>query len=162
MFYFINGYTAKVAGTEAGVIEPQATFSACFGKAFLPLHPTIYAQMLETKLNKGQVNVWLVNTGWIGGAYGTGERIKLNFTRNLINSALNGELLKENFELDTVFNLQIPKNCTNVPSEILNPLNNWDDKLEYQTKAKALLDSLETNYLQFKQLPTEEIKAEFA
>jgi len=161
MFYFINGYTAKVAGTEAGVVEPQATFSACFGKAFLPLHPTIYAQMLETKLNKGDVNVWLVNTGWIGGAYGTGERIKLKYTRSLINSALNGELLKESFELDTVFKLQIPENCTNVPSDILNPSNNWEDKEAYQLKAKALLSSLETNYSQFQQLTTKEIKVEF-
>jgi len=147
MFYFINGYTAKVAGTEAGVIEPQATFSACFGKAFLPLHPTIYAQMLETKLNKGSVNVWLVNTGWLGGAYGIGERIKLKYTRNLINAVLNGQLLAQDFEIDGIFNLLIPKNCPQVPSEILNPINNWTDKTDYQTKAKQLLSSLEANFL---------------
>jgi phosphoenolpyruvate carboxykinase (ATP) len=117
--------------------------------------------MLETKLDKGDVNVWLVNTGWIGGAYGTGERIKLKYTRSLINSALNGELLKESFELDTVFKLQIPENCTNVPSDILNPLNNWENKEAYQLKAKALLSSLETNYSQFQQLTTKEIKVEF-
>jgi phosphoenolpyruvate carboxykinase (ATP) len=160
MFYFINGYTAKVAGTEAGVIEPQATFSACFGKAFLPLHPTIYAQMLETKINNGRVNVWLVNTGWIGGAYGIGERIKLKYTRGLINSALNGDLLKENFKLHTVFKLQIPENCPNVPSEILNPLNIWKNKEAYQSAAKVLLNSLEANFLQYKQIPREQLKPE--
>jgi phosphoenolpyruvate carboxykinase (ATP) len=149
MFYFINGYTAKVAGTEAGVIEPQATFSACFGKAFLPLHPTIYAQMLETKLNKGDVNVWLVNTGWIGGAYGVGERIKLKHTRNLINAVLDGQLLGQDFVSDDVFNLLIPKNCPQVPSEILNPINNWANKTDYQTKAKQLLNGLEANFLQY-------------
>jgi phosphoenolpyruvate carboxykinase (ATP) len=160
MFYFINGYTAKVAGTESGVIEPQATFSACFGKAFLPLHPTIYAQMLKTKLDKGDVNIWLVNTGWVGGAYGIGERIKLKYTRNLINAALNGNLLMSNFKMDSVFNLLIPENCPNVPSNILNPINNWENRSNYILEAKALLNSLDTNFLKYNVENTEKLKPE--
>ena len=121
MFHFISGYTAKVAGTEAGVTEPQTTFSACFGAPFMPLHPTFYAKMLGDKMEKLDVNVWLINTGWSGGAYGTGSRIKLKYTRAMISAALNGDLDKVEYQNHPVFGLNMPKTCINVPEELLNP-----------------------------------------
>ncbi len=138
MYQFISGYTAKVAGTEAGVNEPKPTFSACFGAPFLPLHPAKYAQMLGDKMQEHKVNVWLINTGWTGGTYGEGTRMKLSYTRAMITAALNNELDKVEFETHPVFGVAIPKNCPNVPSEILNPRNTWADKTVYDQKAKYL------------------------
>src|SRR5690606_18822648 len=124
MYHFISGYTAKVAGTEAGVTEPQATFSACFGKAFLPLHPGKYAKLLGEKLKANpDVRVWLVNTGWSGGPYGVGSRLKLSYTRAMLAAALNGELDKVEYHEHPTFGVQVPNSCPNVPDEILDPKN---------------------------------------
>lgn len=157
MYHFISGYTAKVAGTEVGITEPATTFSACFGKAFLPLHPTRYAELLGEKLKKNKVNVWLVNTGWSGGPYGTGARIKLAYTRALITAALNGDLSKATYEQLPVFGLSVPKSCPNVPSEILNPRNTWSDKNAYDTKANTLAASFVKNFAQYAEFANDEI-----
>lgn len=150
MYSFISGYTAKVAGTEAGVTEPQATFSACFGKAFLPLHPGKYAKMLGEKLKANpNINVWLVNTGWTGGAYGTGSRMKLPLTRAMITAALNGELNKAEFEAHPVFGYMMPKACPNVPAELLNPRNTWSDKAAYDAQANKLANMFVKNFEQY-------------
>lgn len=150
MYHFISGYTAKVAGTEAGVTEPQATFSACFGKAFLPLHPGKYAKMLGQKLkNHPEINVWLVNTGWTGGSYGTGSRMKLSYTRAMITAALRGELNHVAYEAHPVFGIQMPKTCPNAPSEILNPRNTWSDKAAYDAKANHLAELFNKNFAQY-------------
>ena len=138
MYQFISGYTAKVAGTEAGVTEPKSTFSACFGAPFLPLHPGKYAQMLGNKMQEHKVNVWLINTGWTGGPYGTGNRMKLSYTRAMITAALNNALDKVEYETHPVFGMAIPKSCAGVPGEILNPRNTWADKTAYDQKAKYL------------------------
>jgi len=157
MYHFISGYTAKVAGTEVGITEPSTTFSACFGKAFLPLHPTRYAELLGEKLKKNKVNVWLVNTGWSGGPYGVGSRIKLAYTRALITAALNGDLNKTEYEQLPVFGLSMPKTCPNVPSEILNPRNTWSDKNAYDTKANSLAASFVKNFAQYAEYANDEI-----
>jgi phosphoenolpyruvate carboxykinase (ATP) len=145
LYYFLSGYTAKVAGTEQGVNEPQATFSACFGKAFLPLHPQVYAGLLKQKI--AGVNIWLVNTGWVGGSYGAGERIKLGFTRAIIKAALNGELMAATCQTLDLFNLQIPMNCTGVPSGLLDPMSSWDDRENYWAKARELKALFDQNYM---------------
>jgi phosphoenolpyruvate carboxykinase (ATP) len=150
MYHFISGYTAKVAGTEAGVTEPQATFSACFGKAFIPLHPGEYAELLGNKLKAHpEINVWLVNTGWSGGAYGTGQRMKLSFTRAMLTAALNGELNHVQYEAHPVFGVQMPTSCPNVPTEILNPRNTWADKAAYDSKANHLAQLFVKNFEQY-------------
>jgi phosphoenolpyruvate carboxykinase (ATP) len=150
MYSFISGYTAKVAGTEAGVTEPQATFSACFGKAFLPLHPGKYAKMLGEKLKANpNINVWLVNTGWTGGAYGVGSRMKLSYTRAMITAALNGSLNKVGFEAHPVFGYMMPSACPNVPAELLNPRNTWADKSAYDAQANKLANMFVSNFEQF-------------
>ncbi|MFN7313618.1 MAG: phosphoenolpyruvate carboxykinase (ATP) [Bacteroidota bacterium] len=150
MYSFISGYTAKVAGTEAGVTEPQATFSACFGKAFLPLHPGKYAKMLGDKLKANpNINVWLINTGWTGGPYGVGSRMKLAYTRAMITAALNGDLNKVEFEAHPVFGYMMPKSCINVPAELLNPRNTWADKNAYDAQANKLANMFVKNFEQF-------------
>ncbi len=157
MYHFISGYTAKVAGTEVGITEPTTTFSACFGKAFLPLHPTKYAELLGEKLKKSNINVWLVNTGWSGGAYGVGSRMKLPFTRAMITAAIKGELEKVKFETLPVFGLNFPSTCPNVPVEILNPRNTWKDKNAYDTKANTLAMAFVKNFAQYAEYANEEI-----
>jgi phosphoenolpyruvate carboxykinase (ATP) len=159
MYHFISGYTAKVAGTEAGVTEPQTTFSACFGKVFLPLHPIKYAEMLGKKMTENKVNVWLVNTGWSGGSYGVGNRIKLSYTRAMITAALNGQLDHVQFETHPVFGLQMPITCPEVPAEILNPRNTWSDKNSYDTKANDLANKFVKNFEQYADGASEEILA---
>lgn len=149
MYQFISGYTAKVAGTEAGVTEPKSTFSACFGAPFLPLHPAKYAELLGKKMNAHNVNVWLVNTGWTGGCYGVGNRIKLSYTRALITAALNGKLNNVTYETMPVFNLAIPTACEGIPAEILNPRNTWNDKAAYDAKAIALAEQFTTNFKKY-------------
>lgn len=149
MYHFISGYTAKVAGTEMGITEPTTTFSACFGKAFLPLHPAKYAELLGKKLKSNDVNVWLVNTGWSGGSYGVGSRMKLSYTRAMITAAINGDLEKSEFETMPVFNLSVPKSCPNVPSEILNPRNTWSEKTAYDNKAMDLATKFVKNFAQY-------------
>jgi phosphoenolpyruvate carboxykinase (ATP) len=159
MYQFISGYTAKVAGTEAGVTEPKSTFSACFGAPFLPLHPGFYAKMLGEKLKKHDVNVWLVNTGWTGGPYGVGNRMKLGYTRAMITAALNGELNKVSYDTHPVFGMAIPQTCPNVPSEILNPRSTWADGNLYDEKAKQLAQQFIKNFDKYKDGVTEEILA---
>lgn len=146
MFHFLNGYTAKVAGTEAGVTEPTTTFSTCFGAPFLPCHPSVYAKLLAEKMQKHGVNVWLVNTGWSGGGPGVGSRMSLKHTRALLRAALNGSLANASFETDPVFGLAIPTSCGDVPVEILNPRNTWADKGAYDVSAAKLKGLFDGNY----------------
>jgi phosphoenolpyruvate carboxykinase (ATP) len=157
MYHFISGYTAKVAGTEVGVTEPQMTFSACFGKAFLPLHPTKYAELLGKKIHQNNVNVWLVNTGWVGGSYGVGERIKLRYTRALITAALNGTLDTVSFEAHPIFGVSYPTTCPEVPSELLNPRNSWSNKELYDQKANHLAEAFVKNFAQYASDANDEI-----
>ena len=147
MYYFLSGYTAKVAGTERGIKEPQATFSACFGEAFLPLHPTVYAKLLGEKIDKHNVNVYLVNTGWTGGPYGIGKRMSIKDTRACINGILNGSINNAEFETLPIFNLQIPKKLEGVAdNNVLNPRNTWDDKEAYDQKLKELASMFIENF----------------
>lgn len=157
MYQFISGYTAKVAGTEAGVTEPKSTFSACFGAPFLPLHPGFYAEMLGKKMKEHKVNVWMINTGWSGGPYGIGNRMKLGYTRAMITAALNGDLDNVTFETHPVFGMQMPTTCPNVPATILNPRNTWEDKTAYDKKANALALEFTKNFEQYANGVTEEI-----
>jgi len=159
MYHFISGYTAKVAGTEVGVTEPQVTFSACFGKAFLPLHPTRYAELLGKKLKENNVNVWLVNTGWCGGPYGIGSRIKLKYTRALISAALKGELDHVDYVQTPFFGLHTPASCPGVPSDILYPRNAWPDKEMFDQKASELAEKFVKNFEQYSDFASDSIKA---
>ncbi|MDB5018907.1 MAG: phosphoenolpyruvate carboxykinase, partial [Pedobacter sp.] len=159
MFHFISGYTAKVAGTESGVIEPQLTFSACFGAAFLPLHPTRYADLLGEKMNAHKVNVWLVNTGWSGGPFGVGKRTKLAYTRAMITAALAGDLDTVDYRTHPVFGLRMPVSCPRVPEEILNPRSTWTDALQYDKKANELGLAFVANFKQYEQFASAEIRA---
>ncbi|MCG0275800.1 MAG: phosphoenolpyruvate carboxykinase (ATP) [Thermosediminibacteraceae bacterium] len=151
MYYFISGYTSKLAGTERGVTEPQATFSACFGAPFLPLSPIVYAKLLGEKIKKYGTEVFLVNTGWTGGPYGIGRRMDLSYTRAMVKSALSGKLSGVEYEKDPVFGLMIPRVCPGVPSEILNPKNTWHDKKAYDETAKKLARSFVDNFKKFSQ-----------
>jgi phosphoenolpyruvate carboxykinase (ATP) len=149
MYYFLSGYTAKVAGTERGVTEPQATFSACFGAVFLVWHPTKYAQMLGKLLEQHKSKVWLINTGWSGGAYGTGKRIKLAYTRAMIHAALAGDLDSVKTDLDPVFGLAIPAEVKDVPSDVLSPRRTWSDSAAYDAQAKKLAEMFRKNFEKF-------------
>ncbi|MGS2738831.1 phosphoenolpyruvate carboxykinase (ATP) [Sinomicrobium sp. M5D2P17] len=156
-YHFISGYTAKVAGTEAGIDEPVPSFSACFGAPFMPLHPTEYAEMLSAKMKEAGVNVWLVNTGWTGGPYGLGSRMKLRYTRAMISAALNGLLEKVAFEKHPVFGLAVPQSCPEVPSEVLNPRNTWKDMTAYDKQTEALSMAFKNNFSRFEAHASEEI-----
>ncbi|MGB8704391.1 MAG: phosphoenolpyruvate carboxykinase (ATP) [Gillisia sp.] len=156
-YHFTSGYTAKVAGTEAGIDEPQPSFSACFGAPFMPLHPTEYAKMLSRKMKENNVNVWLVNTGWTGGSYGTGSRMKLKYTRAMINAALKGDLQQVEYTTHPVFGLKMPVECENVPTEVLNPRDTWEDKDAYDAKAKKLAASFKDNFKKFEDNANREI-----
>ncbi len=158
-FHFISGYTAKVAGTEAGITEPVTTFSACFGVPFMPLHPTKYAEMLSEKMKAAGVNVWLINTGWSGGSYGVGARMSLKYTRAMITAVLNGELDSVEFHDHPVFGLAMPNSCPNVPDEILDPKNTWEDKDGYDQKAYKLAQQFNENFAQFADYANDEIIA---
>lgn len=149
MKYFLVGYTAKVAGTEKGVTEPVATFSACFGGPFMVLQPTFYAELLAKKVAEHHSNCWLINTGWIGGGYGTGERISLKYTRAIVTAVLDGSLAKSEFVTDPVFGLQVPTTCPNVPDDILNPVDAWDDKEAYKKSAQSLADKFDEVHAKF-------------
>lgn len=138
MYQFISGYTAKIAGTEAGITEPKPTFSACFGAPFMPLHPGKYAKMLGDKMQQHKVNVWMINTGWTGGPYGIGKRMKLSYTRAMIAAVLEEKLNDIKFDPHPVFGVLIPQQCPDVPNEILNPRNTWADKSVYDEKASYL------------------------
>ncbi|MBX3729149.1 MAG: phosphoenolpyruvate carboxykinase (ATP) [Candidatus Sumerlaeia bacterium] len=157
MYHFISGYTAKVAGTEVGITEPEATFSACFGAAFLVWHPTKYAEMLAEKMQKHGARVWLVNTGWAGGAYGVGSRFKLKYTRAIIDAVLDGSLDGVEFETDPIFGLAMPKSAPGVPTELLNPRNAWKDKDAYEKTARKLAAMFVANFKKYADKASKEI-----
>lgn len=159
MYWFISGYTAKVAGTEAGITEPKTVFSACFGAPFLPLHPGKYADMLGEKMKQNDVRIWLVNTGWSGGAYGVGERIKLKYTRAMISAALNGELDNVNYHEHRIFGLKFPTTCPNVPENILNARTSWKSEDAYTEQAEKLAKAFVINFEKYKAGVSEETLA---
>jgi phosphoenolpyruvate carboxykinase (ATP) len=149
MYHFLSGYTAKVAGTERGVTEPKETFSACFGAPFLPLAPGKYAAMLGERIAKHGAKVWLVNTGWTGGAYGTGSRMKLAHTRAMVTAVLSGALDKGTFAKDPVFGIEVPTSVPGVPSEVLTPRSTWADGAAYDAQAKKLAEMFRKNFEAF-------------
>lgn len=149
-YHFISGYTAKVAGTEMGVTEPQATFSACFGAAFMMWHPNTYAELLAKKLKKHHAKAWLVNTGWTGGPYGEGSRIKLRYTRAIIDAIHNGSFDSVEYREDPHFGLSVPQSCPNVPDELLNPRDTWKDKAAFDNMEEKLVKLFQENFEQFK------------
>jgi phosphoenolpyruvate carboxykinase (ATP) len=149
MYQFISGYTAKIAGTENGITEPKSTFSACFGAPFLPLHPGFYAGMLGEKILQHQVRVWLINTGWSGGAYGKGERVPLSHTRAIVRAILEGRLGDCNWKVDPVFHFAIPETCPGVPPQLLDPECSWKDPLEYQLRSKELAARFIENFRRY-------------
>ena len=160
-YHFISGYTAKVAGTEAGVTEPVPSFSACFGAPFMPLHPTRYAEMLSKKMKEAGVNVWLVNTGWSGGQYGVGKRMALKYTRAMITAVLNGELgnyTYEDYHIHSVFGVAQPRKCQGVPSSVLSPRATWNNDAAYYKTAFKLSNAFRKNFKQFEEFANEEIR----
>ena len=160
-YHFISGYTAKVAGTEAGVKEPQPSFSACFGAPFMPLHPAKYAEMLSKKMKEAGVNVWLVNTGWTGGPYGIGTRMKLKYTRAMINAVLNGDLGLydyDHYHIHSVFGVAQPRSCPGVPTSVLSPRATWNDDEAYYKTAFKLSNAFRENFKKFESYASEEIR----
>jgi len=149
MYHFLSGYTAKIAGTEAGVKEPSATFSTCFGSPFLPLAPKVYAEMLGRRLREHNAQCWLVNTGWQGGPYGVGKRMEIPYTRAMVDAAVEGELAHQEFEVEPTFGFPIPKMCPGVPPRILNPRNAWPDKAAYDKAADDLRRRFVENFEKF-------------
>ncbi|HEY54098.1 MAG TPA: phosphoenolpyruvate carboxykinase (ATP), partial [Caldilineae bacterium] len=158
-YHFISGYTAKVAGTEKGVTEPQATFSACFGAPFLPLHPYTYAKMLGDRIEKHGATVWLVNTGWTGGPYGVGHRMKIAYTRAMVAAALDGSLDDVETVPDPIFGVHIPVSVPGVPDEVLQPRNTWSDNREFDKQAKKLAQMFIDNFKAFEGEVSDEIIA---
>ncbi|KAB3532861.1 phosphoenolpyruvate carboxykinase (ATP) [Alkaliphilus serpentinus] len=150
MYHFLSGYTSKLAGTERGIVQPIATFSTCFGEPFMILKPQVYAKLLGEKIDRYNVNVFLVNTGWTGGAYGTGSRMKIKYTRAMVRAAIEGQLDHVSYITDPIFKLQMPTECPNVPTEILNPSNTWMDISEYSRKAKELANRFNENFMKFR------------
>lgn len=159
MYHFLAGYTAKVAGTEAGVTEPQATFSPCFGAPFMALPPLTYAQLLGEKITRHQVEVWLVNTGWSGGAYGEGHRIKLAHTRAIVRAILGGSLKADGTRRHPVFGIHVPATCPDVPAQILDPRQTWKNASAYDQAAAKLAWMFESNFQQNAAGVPPEIKA---
>ena len=149
MYYFISGYTAKLAGTERGVLQPEATFSTCFGAPFMPRHPSVYANLLRRRMSSDNVQAWLVNTGWSGGPYGTGERVKIAHTRAMIRAVLNGSLENVETYVDSIFGLEIPTSCFDVPNSILFPKDTWPDPSDYDKQAKLLAKMFQDNFVNF-------------
>ena len=148
MYHFLSGYTAKVAGTEIGVSEPQATFSTCFGAPFMPRHPSVYGNLLKKRIAEGSVDCWLVNTGWTGGKYGVGKRMPIQATRALLNAALDGSLKNAEFRKDPNFGFDVPVELPGV-TNILDPRSTWDDTAEYDRTAAKLVDLFIENFAQF-------------
>lgn len=157
MYHFMSGYTSKLAGTERGIVEPQATFSTCFGEPFMPRNSSFYANMLGQKIDKHNASVYLVNTGWAGGPYGVGKRMKLAYTRAMVTAAISGELDNVQYEEHPIFKVLVPKSCPDVPSEVLNPINTWANKDDYYKFANELAVKFNKNFEKFKEVP-EEIK----
>jgi phosphoenolpyruvate carboxykinase (ATP) len=158
MYHFLSGYTAKVAGTEKGVTEPKATFSTCFGAPFMVWDPNVYAKLLGDRIARHKAKVWLVNTGWTGGAYGTGKRMKIAHTRAMIHAALSGALDDASFETDPVFNVDVPVSVPDVPDDVLKPRNTWTDKSAYDAQAKKLARMFVDNFKTFEATATDEVK----
>ncbi len=158
MYHFLSGYTAKVAGTEAGVSEPQATFSTCFGAPFMALPPIFYARLLGERITKHQSACWLINTGWTGGGHGKGKRMEIGYTRKMVHAALNGALANIEFETEPYFGLSIPKSCPGTPAEILAPINTWSDKEAYRRQAEELRRLFRTNFRMFESDVDENLK----
>jgi phosphoenolpyruvate carboxykinase (ATP) len=159
MFHFLSGYTAKVAGTERGVKEPSATFSTCFGAPFMVWDPNVYAKLLGERIAKHGSKVWLVNTGWTGGPYGVGTRMKIKYTRAMINAALSGALDHVGYELDPIFNLEVPSSCPDVPPEVLKPRDTWKDQAAYDAQAKKLAQMFVDNFKLFEATASPAVKA---
>lgn len=159
MYHFVSGYTSKLAGTERGIVEPQTTFSTCFGAPFLPLHPSVYAEMLGKKIEAHDAHVYLVNTGWAGGKYGVGSRMKIKYTRAMVTAALNGDLEKAGYELDPIFNVLVPKSCPNVPDEFLNQRALWKDDAAYEATAKDLAARFVKNFQKYSDMPAHIVNA---
>jgi phosphoenolpyruvate carboxykinase (ATP) len=159
MYHFLSGYTARVAGTEDGVKEPQATFSTCFGAPFMPRHPTIYARMLGDLMERHTADCWLVNTGWSGGPYGTGERIRLRHTRAMLDAALEGKLAGVALREHPLFGLLLPESCPGVPAEVLDPRRTWRDAAAYDAKAREVAKRFERNFAQFEPHVEDEVNA---
>jgi phosphoenolpyruvate carboxykinase (ATP) len=159
MYHFLSGYTAKVAGTEAGVTEPQATFSTCFAAPFLPLPPTRYAEQLRGRMERHRAAVWLVNTGWSGGGYGAGRRMPLAVTRALLRAALAGRLAGVATTTDPVFGLAVPTACPGVPAELLKPRDTWPDKAAYDAQARRLAELFRENFRKFEAQAPEAVRA---
>jgi phosphoenolpyruvate carboxykinase (ATP) len=151
----MSGYTSKLAGTERGITKPKETFSKCFAAPFMPRVAAVYADMLGKKIEKHGTRVYLINTGWSGGPYGVGERIKLPYTRAMVRAAINGSIEKSQFVYDNIFNLEIPTSCPDVPSEILNPRNTWQEKDAYVIAAKRLATLFMENFSKFENIPKE-------
>ena len=152
MYHFMSGYTSKLAGTERGIIEPQPTFSHCFGSVFMPRPAEVYAKMLGERIVKHNTNVYLVNTGWSGGPYGVGKRFKIDYTRKMVTAVLNQSLEKVNYERNKVFNLNVPKTCPGVPSNVLDPKKTWKNKKAYDKAAKGLAKMFVDNFKKFKKV----------
>ena len=150
MYHFMSGYTSKLAGTERGIIEPTATFSTCFGAPFMPMPPQVYAELLGKKIDKNNARVFLVNTGWSGGSYGVGKRMKLSYTRAMVNAAISGELDNVGYDTDPIFGLAVPAECPGVPAEVLKPVNVWQDKAEYEKTALKLAADFNANFRKFR------------
>ena len=158
MYHFLSGYTARVAGTEKGVTEPEATFSTCFGAPFMPRHPTVYAKLLGEKIAKHQTKCWLVNTGWTGGVYGVGHRMKIAHTRAMVRAALDGRLAQVATTADPNFGVLVPQNCPDVPADVLNPKNTWRDKQAYDETARQVASMFEKNFKQFEAQVDDKVK----
>lgn len=149
MYHFMSGYTSKLAGTERGIVEPTATFSTCFGAPFMPMKPQVYAELLGKKIDENAARVYLVNTGWSGGSYGVGKRMKLAYTRAMVNAAISGKLNEVNYEMDPIFGVAVPVECPEVPAEVLKPVNVWQDRMEYERTAVKLAKDFNANFRKF-------------
>ncbi|HZK75632.1 MAG TPA: phosphoenolpyruvate carboxykinase (ATP), partial [Candidatus Kapabacteria bacterium] len=158
MYHFISGYTAKVAGTERGVTEPEPNFSTCYGAPFMPHHPRVYADLLGKKIEEHNVRCWLVNTGWTGGPYGVGNRMHLPYTRAMVDRALAGELDTVETVKDPIFGVEIPLHVPGVPDEVLNPRNTWSDKAAYDKQAAELAKRFQENFKKYEEGTSEAIK----
>jgi phosphoenolpyruvate carboxykinase (ATP) len=159
MYHFLSGYTAKVAGTEIGVTEPEATFSTCFGAPFMPRHPSVYGNLLKDRIAAAGVDCWLVNTGWTGGKYGTGKRMPIKATRALLNAALDGSLNNAEFRRDPNFGFEVPVAVPGVDSAILDPRSTWSDKEDYDRTAAKLVDLFVANFAEFAEHVEDGVKA---
>jgi len=159
MYHFLSGYTSKLAGTERGIIEPVATFSACFGAPFMPRPPTVYARLLAERLDRHGARVYLVNTGWMGGPYGVGSRIPIGITRRIVSEVLNGGLERADYRRDPLFNIDVPLECCAAPAELLTPWGNWEDKAAYDAAALRLARMFVDNFRKFKDAPAEVVAA---